>query len=86
MFVALLDVPGDVHQLHGRDRGHAMILAPGQEFTHRLRVGAAGVAVADVGGEKLQKTNPRASAPAMRAGQGTPVRKETSWFIAPRPA
>jgi len=44
-----------VYGLHGRDRAHAVILAPGQELAHRLRIGAAGVAVADVGGEKFQE-------------------------------
>jgi hypothetical protein len=44
-----------VHRLYRRDRRHAAILAPGQEFAHGLRVGAAGVAVANVGGEEFQK-------------------------------
>jgi hypothetical protein len=32
-----------------------MILAPGQELAHRLRVGAAGVAVADIGREEFDE-------------------------------
>ena len=52
---AVLDVASDVHWLHGRDRRHAMMLAPGQELVHCLRVGPAGVAVADVGREEFDK-------------------------------
>jgi hypothetical protein len=39
-----------------------MTLAPGQELADRLRIGAAGVAVADVGGEKLDEALLRARA------------------------
>jgi hypothetical protein len=58
----LLDVAGNVHGLHGRDRRHAVRLAPGQKLPHRLRIGATGVAVADVGGEELKKAQLRAIA------------------------
>jgi len=51
-----------VHRLHGRDRPHTVILAPGQELAHRLRVGAAGVAIANVGGEEFDEALLRALA------------------------
>ncbi len=51
----LLDPGGDVQRLHGRDRRHAMILAPGQEVGHGAAVGAARVRVADVGGEEFKE-------------------------------
>ena len=72
----LLDVAGDVHRLHGRDRRHAVILAPGQKFAHRLRVGAAGVAVANVGGEEFDEALLRALAGGDDEGRGGVGRAE----------
>ena len=51
----LLDVGGDVQRLHVGDRGDAGAFAPGQEFPRRLRVGAARVPVADLGGEEFEE-------------------------------
>jgi len=66
----LLDVAGDVHRLHGRDRGHTVSLAPGQELDNRLRIGAPGVAVADVGAEEFEKAQLRALASGGDEGRG----------------
>ena len=65
----LLDVGGDVQRLHVGDRRDAGALAPGQEFPRRLRVGAARVRVADVGGEEFEEARRRAGrTAATRAG------------------
>jgi hypothetical protein len=48
-----------VHRLDGRDRRHAAMLALGQELSNRLRVGAAGVAIADIGGEEFEEPDAR---------------------------
>ena len=58
----LLDVGGDMQRPHVDNRGDAGALAPGQEFPRRLRVGAARVLVADVGGEEFPKARLRALA------------------------
>jgi hypothetical protein len=49
-----------------------MMLAPGQELGNRLRVGAAGVAVADVGGEEFDEADTGLVAGGDDEGQGTP--------------
>ena len=54
-----LDVGGDVERLDGRDRGDAPALAPFEEFSHSAGVGAAGVGVADRGGEEFQEADLR---------------------------
>jgi hypothetical protein len=74
----LLDVAGDVHGLHGRDREHAGGLTPGQKLADRLRAGAA---VADVGRKEFDGAllrAPAAAAAAKRAGEVSAERKGRS--------
>ena len=58
----LFDVGRDVQRQHAVDRRDAAALAPCQEFPRRLRVGAARVDVADVGGEEFEEADLRALA------------------------
>src|ERR1700735_5432580 len=53
----LLYVGGDVQRLHVSNRGDAGALAPCEKFPRRLRIGAARVDVADIGGEKFEKAD-----------------------------
>jgi hypothetical protein len=50
-----LDPNGDVHRLHGVDRRHAGVGAPGQEFLGSAGIGAPRVRVADVGGKEFEE-------------------------------
>ena len=79
----LLDVGRDVQRLHVGDRGDAGALAPGQKFPRRLRVGAARVLVADVGGEEFEEADLRALAGG-DDGAGTCAETERagSWLAA----
>jgi hypothetical protein len=54
-----LDPGRDVHRLHGRDRRHADIGAPGQKFLRRSIVRPACVRVADVGREEFEESHRR---------------------------
>src|ERR1700678_3582627 len=83
----LLDVAGDVHWPHVRDRGHTVMLAPPQKLAHRLRVGAAGVAIADVGGEEFDEALLRARAGGCdeRGGAVSGYRDELVPQLRPRP-
>ena len=56
----LLDVGRDMQRPHVDDRGDAGALAPGQKFPRRLRIGAARILVADVGGEEFEEAGLRA--------------------------
>ena len=53
----LLDIGRDMQRLHVGDRRDAGALAPGQKLPRRLRVGAARVLVADVGGEEFEEAD-----------------------------
>ena len=64
-FPEVLDVGGDVHRLEAPELAQAPHLAPAEKLGNRLGVGGPGVAVADVGGEELEKTAAR-----VRAGGG----------------
>ena len=79
----LLDIGGDVQRLHVVDRGDAGALAPGQKFPRRLRIGAARVLIADVGGEEFQKADLGALAGGA-TGAGTAREIGTSWFMVGR--
>src|SRR5262249_33106890 len=57
-----LDPGCAVHRLHAGDRWHAGIVAPGQKFLRRPRIGAARVRIADVGREEFEKAHRRALA------------------------
>jgi hypothetical protein len=63
-------ISDDVHRLHRRDRRQAPFLAPGKELAHRLRVGAAGIAVANVGREEFKKAQLGALAGGGDKGRG----------------
>jgi hypothetical protein len=57
-------------------------LAPSQELAHCLRVGAASLAVADVGGEEFDEALLRAAAGGDDKGRETSAEREgTSWFV-----
>jgi hypothetical protein len=74
----LLDVGRDVHRLHGGDRWHAGVLAPGQEFRHAARVAAPRVWVADVGREEFDEAHADALAGGLdesRRGMGGEARR-----------
>jgi hypothetical protein len=71
-----LDIAGDVHGLHSHNRRHAVSLAPGQKLPHRLRVSAAGIAIADVGREEFEETKLRALAGGGDEGGGGVDRTE----------
>ena len=58
----LLDISRDVHRLEEPELGQPPALAPAEEAGHRLGVGGARVAVADVGGEEFEKTAARVGA------------------------
>ena len=51
----LLDPGRDVKRLHGGDRWHPLLVAPGQKLRHGAAVGPARVRVADVGREEFQE-------------------------------
>ena len=51
----LLDVGGDVDRTHGSNRRYTVSFQPSAERSDRPDVGSAGVQVADLGGEELQK-------------------------------
>ena len=44
-----------MRRLHGRDRWHALVVAPGQKLRHGVALGPARVRVADVGCEEIQE-------------------------------
>lgn len=46
-----------MHRLHAVDRRDAGALAPGQKFPRCLRIGAARVLIANVGGEEFEKAD-----------------------------
>ena len=50
-----LDVGGDVMRAHRRERRDVLGVEPGEERAHGDGVGGAGVRVADVGGEEIEK-------------------------------
>jgi len=52
-----LDLAGDVHRLHGRDRRHAGACAPGQKFLGGAGIGPAGVRIANVGREEFEEAH-----------------------------
>jgi len=52
-----LDPGGDVHRLHGGDRRHGGIRAPGQNFLGGAGEGPARVRVADVGGKEFEEAD-----------------------------
>jgi hypothetical protein len=54
------DPGGDMHRLHGGDRRHADLGAPGQEFLRGAGIGPARVRVADVGREEFEEADARA--------------------------
>jgi len=58
-----------------------MMLAPGQELVHYLRVGPASVAVADVGREEFDKPFLRALSGRGDEVGAPQVAMGTSWFI-----
>ena len=77
-----LDPGRDVQRPHGSERRHAMRLAPGEELGHGAAVGAAGVRVADRGGEELEEAQPaRSPAAVTSAGRTVDAAVWTSWFI-----
>jgi len=51
-----LDPGRGMDMLDGRNRRHACVRAPGQEFIRRTVIGAPGVRVADVGREEFEET------------------------------
>lgn len=55
VFMARLDVGGDVHRAHIADVRDALCLAPVGELADRVRLGAPGVRVADRGREEVQR-------------------------------
>jgi hypothetical protein len=77
----LLDMGCNMQRLHAGNRRDAGVLAPCQEFPRGLGVGAAGVPVADVGGEEFPKARlgARATDGDKRGGGADPV--GTSWFM-----
>jgi hypothetical protein len=52
-----LDPCGDVHRLHGGDRWHASVGAPGQVFIGSAGIGPARVWVVDIGGEEFEEAH-----------------------------
>lgn len=54
-----LDVSRHMHRLDTPERGHAVLLAPGEELGRRLPIGGTGIGIADMGGEELQKADGR---------------------------
>ena len=66
-----LDIGGDVMRAHRRERRDVLGVEPGEERAHGDGVGGAGVGVADVGGEEIEK--PQAG---VLAGVGDQFRHE----------
>lgn len=56
----ILDIGSDVDRTHRINRGHAAGLQPSAERADRPHVGAAGVRVADLGGEEFEEAVGRA--------------------------
>ena len=69
----LLDVGSDVHGLEEPELGEPPRLAPAEEVGNRPGVGGPGVAVADVGGEKFEKTAARVRAGGRDLGRDQDV-------------
>ena len=70
-FTPLLDIARHMHRLHVLNTPDAAILAPAQEGTSGLRVGRAGVLVANVDGEELRNRQ-EARSPALLTSVGRP--------------
>ena len=65
----LLDVGGDMHGLEEPELGQPPALAPAEEVRNGQSIGWPGVAVADVGGEELEKTPARVRASGSYLGR-----------------
>jgi hypothetical protein len=77
----LLNVAGDMYRLHGRDRGHTGMLAPGQEFTQRLRIARRVLRLRMLAVKNSMKRT-RAFSPTLASKVGTScVAKGASWFM-----
>jgi hypothetical protein len=50
-----LDIGRHVQRLDVGELADAVVLAPGEEFSHGMQVGCAGVPIADGGGEEFQE-------------------------------
>src|ERR1019366_10104271 len=51
----MLDIGGNADALDGRAPRHALRMKPVEEFDGRARIGAAGVRIANVGGEEFKE-------------------------------
>lgn len=77
-----LDPCRDVQRLHGCERAHLVVRAPGHEVSHGAAVGTPRVRVADVGRKEFQKrSEARSPATAISAGRRAAGAMGTSWFI-----
>ena len=55
LFPQRLNIGRDVQRLDVGELTDAVVLAPGEEFSHRMQVGRAGVPIADGSGEEFQE-------------------------------